>query len=338
MPRLKARATVKATRHGSLGALPEAASPGDTGPVVAHTLRRSLGDSAQSLFPLLLDAAVLGRRGHDAGPELLERYAAWGGNGVLVTDTAASAAGEETVGRWLAGHRDRDRFLLLGRLGSTADASPSPRALVARVDESLRRLRTGHLDVLAVRPDSAGRLDELLSAVEVLLARGKVRAVLASGFAAEELFEARVLAGHGLPRFSGVELRYSLLEGSDAEGDLGLVARGQGLSVVATAPLAHGFLHGAARSRRELRALPDGALASVHLGRRGRRVLAALDAIGAELSATTAAVALAWLLARPGVAAATVEPASCAEIDTLVRAVSLELDAAHLHALERARR
>ncbi|MCM6763882.1 aldo/keto reductase [Rathayibacter sp. ZW T2_19] len=337
MPRLKARATVKASRHGASATASEG-SVGDTGPVVAHTARRSLGDSAQALFPLLLDAAVLGRRGAEGGPELLERYAAWGGNGVVVTDTAASAAGEETVGRWLAGHRDRDRFQLLGRLGSSADSEPSPRALVARVEESLRRLRTDRLDVLSVRPDGAGRLDELLSAVEVLLARGQVRTVIASGFAPEELFEARVLAGHGLPRFAGVEVRYSLLERSEAEGDLGLVASGQGLSVVSTAPLAHGFLHGAARTRRELRALPEGALASVHLGRRGRRVLTALDAIGAELSASTAAVALAWLLARPGVTAASVAPSSPAEIDTLVRAVSIELDPSHLAALERAQR
>ncbi|QHC58261.1 aldo/keto reductase [Rathayibacter sp. VKM Ac-2760] len=313
----------------------------DTRPVVAPAaLKRRLGDTAQSLFPLVFDAAALGRRGAGGrasdGPDLLERFAARGGDAVVVTDGTGSAEGEERVGGWLAG--DRDRFLLLGRVGASAEAVATPRALVARVEESLRRLRTDRLDVLAVRPDGAGRLDEVLSAVEVLLARGLVRTAVASGFAAEELFEARVLAGHGHPRFAAVELPYSLLDAADAEGDLGLVAAGQGLSLLSTVPLAHGFLHGVERGRRQLSRLPDGALAAAHLGRRGRRVLTALDAIGAELTAAPAAVALAWLLARPGVAAAVVAPRSPSDVDALVRAVSLELDEGHLAALERARR
>ncbi|MDY0913090.1 aldo/keto reductase [Rathayibacter festucae] len=310
----------------------------DTRPVVAPaSLQRTLGDTSATLFPLVLDAAALAR--HDlGGPEVLERFAAWGGDGVVVADTAVPTAAEERIGGWLAGHRDRDRFRLLGRFGASPFEAATPRALVTRVEESLRRLGAERLDVLAVRPDGAGRLDELLSTVEVLVARGLVGTAVASGFAAEELFEARVLAGHGHPRFAGVELPYNLLDDARAEGDLGLVAAGQGLSLLCTAPLAHGFLDGVARGRRQLGRLPDGALAAAHVGRRGRRVLVALDAIGAELSAAPAAVALAWLLSRPGVTAAAVAPRSPAEVDALVRAVSLELDAGHLAALERARR
>lgn len=308
----------------------------DSGPVVAPAaLRRRLGDTAESLFPLVLDAAALGRGGL-GGPELLERFAAWGGDGVVVAD--GSPEGEERIGGWLAGHRDRDRFRLLGRLGAAPSATASPRALVTRVEESLRRLGIERLDVLAVRPDGAGRLDELLSALEVLLARGLVGTAIASGFTAEELFEARVLAGHGHPRLAGVELPYSLLDSARAEGDLGMVAAGQGLSILSSAPLAHGFLDGVERGRRRLGRLPDGALAAAHVGRRGRRVLVALDAIGAELSAAPAAVALAWLLSRRGVTAAAVTPRSAADVDALVRAVTLELDDGHLAALERARR
>ncbi|SMH47429.1 Predicted oxidoreductase [Rathayibacter oskolensis] len=336
MPRVRAAAkAVAAARTPRRAGALDSVAPVD--PVVPHTHRRPLGETAEALFPLILDAAALGRRSAD-GPDLLERYAAWGGNGVVVTDTEGSAQGEEAVGRWLTGHRDRDRFLLIGRFGASTGSAPSPRALVARVEESLRRLRTDRLDVLALRPDGAGRLDELLTAAEVLLARGAARAVVASGFSAEELFEARVLAAHGLPRFAAVEVRYNVLESAEAEGDVGLVAAGQGLSLLSTLPLAHGFLRGAARTRREVGRLPDGALALAHLGRRGRRVLAALDAIGSELSAAPAAVALAWLLARPGLAAATVDPSSTADVDELVRAVSLDLEDGHLAALDRARR
>ncbi|KZX22636.1 aldo/keto reductase [Rathayibacter tanaceti] len=331
MPRVRTAAAVKASRRG--GVL-SATGPVET-TVVVQTHRRPLGDSPHALFPLVLDASAVG---HEGGAALLERFAAWGGNGVVVTDAASSAVGEQETGGWLTGRRDRDRFLLVGRFGAPAGAAATPRALVTRVEEALRRLRTDRLDVLAVRPDGAGRLDELLSAVEVLLARGLVRSAVASGFVAEELFEARVLAAHGLPRFAAVEVRYNLLESHEAEGDLGLVAAGQGLSLLSTVPLAHGFLRGVERTRRELGRLPDGDLAAAHLGRRGRRMLTALDAIGAELSAAPAAVALAWLLARPRLAAATVAPRSTAEVDALMRAVSLDLDDGHLAALDRARR
>ncbi|PPF12059.1 hypothetical protein C5B98_05565 [Rathayibacter sp. AY1A5] len=342
VPRDRTGAVVRAPRHSAVP-LPPAASRAasssgvlaETGPVeptaVAPSHRRPMGDSGHDLFPFVLDAAALGR---DDGAALLERYAAWGGNGVVVTDSSLA----EGDGGWPAGHRDRDRFLLIGRFAAPVGAPATPRALVDRVEGALRRLRTDRLDVLAVRPDGAGRLDELLSAVDVLLARGLVRSVVASGFSPEELFEARVLAAHGLPRLAGAEVRWNLLERPGSEGDLGLVAAGQGLALLATVPLAHGFLRGAERTRRELGRLPDGALAAAHLGRRGRRVLAVLDAIGAELSAAPAAVALAWLLGRPRLTAATVAPRSPADVDALVRAVSLELDPGHLAALERARR
>ncbi|KQQ04136.1 MULTISPECIES: aldo/keto reductase [unclassified Rathayibacter] len=313
-----------------------AVRPSTVEPVVAHTQRRPLGESSQALFPLVLDAAAICRAAVDSSV-LLDRYAAWGGNALVATD-GGSAEAESAVGGWLSGRRDRDRLLLIGRFGAPTGTAASPRALVSRVEESLRRLRTDRLDVLAVRPDGAGRLDELLAAAEVLLARGTARSVIASGFAAEELFEARVMAGHGLPRFAAVEVGYNLLERAEAEGDLGLVAAGQGLSLVSTVPLAHGFLHGIARSRKELSRLPDGHRAAAHAGRRGRRVLATLEAIGVELSAAPAAVALAWLLARPRLVAAAVAPRSTPEVDAFVRAVSLDLDEGHLAALERARR
>lgn len=331
MPRVKSGAAVKALRHG---ALLSATGPVETA-VVAHTHRRPLGESEHALFPLILDVAAVGR---EDGAALLERFTAWGGNGVVVTDSASSAAGETVAGDWLAGHRDRDRFLFIGRFGAPALAAATPQLLVTRIEDVLRRLRTDRLDVLAVRPDGAGRLDELLSAAEVLIARGLVRTVVASDFAAEQLFEARVLAAHGLPRFCAVELRYNLLERQEAEGDLGLVAAGQGLSLLSSVPLAHGFLRGIERTRRELARLPEGDLAAAYVGRHGRRMLAALDAIGSELSAAPAAVALAWLLARPHLAAATVAPRSPADVDAFMRAVSLTLDAGHVAALDRARR
>lgn len=331
MPRVKAGAAVRPMRHSAV-VVPVVDLPS---PVVPLRQRRALGDTAEALFPLVLDGSALGRLAESDARDVLDRFAAWGGNGVVVSDaTGASIPSGSGVGE----RRARETRLLIGRFGALPGADRSPRALLARVEEALRRLGTDRFDVLALAPGAAGRLDELLSAVEVLVARGLARSVAASGFAAEELFEARVLAAHGLPRFAAVEVRYNLLEHGEAEGDLGLVAAGQGLSLLSTVPLAHGFLRGVERTRRELGRLPDGDLAASHLGRRGRRVRSALDAIGGEVSAAPAAVALAWLLSRPGVAGATVAPRSASDVDSLMRALSLELDEGHLAALDRARR
>lgn len=301
--------------------------------------RRPLGESSHSVFPVALGAAAFGSRiDAPTAVAVLDRYTAWGGNALVASPAYGAGRSEEVIGQWMIARKNRADMVLSARIGPSPEHGSSPRALVRSVEETLTRLRTDRLDVLSLYPNEAIRLDEMLSAADVLLTAGKIRAVAASGFTAEALFEARVLAAHGLPRLCAAEVRYNLLERRHAEGDVTLVAAGQGLSLVATVPLAHGFLAGLVRSRREARTASRGSLAAGHLDRRGLRMLTALDGIAGELRAAPAGVALAWLLARPQLAATVVNVASPLEVDTVVRAAAIALDDGHVAALDRAAR
>ncbi|NQX26739.1 aldo/keto reductase [Microbacteriaceae bacterium VKM Ac-2854] len=342
MPRLRtggflrtgAIAVAQQDEHPS-GPIPDYAPvrPSDLG------VRRALGESSHSVFPVALGAAAFGSR-IDAPTtvSVLDRYTDWGGNALVASPAYGAGRSEEIIGQWMIARKNRDAMVIAARIGPSPEHGSSPRALVRSVEETLTRLRTDRLDVLSLYPNAAIRLDEMLSAADVLLTAGKIRAVGASGFTAEALFEARVLAAHGLPRLCAAEVRYNLLERGHAEGDVTLVAAGQRLSLVATVPLAHGFLAGLVRSRREARTASRGSLAAGHLDRRGLRLLAALDGIAGELEAAPAGVALAWLLARPHLAATVVNVASPIEVDTVVRAAALALGDGHVSALDRAAR
>ncbi|NQX12965.1 aldo/keto reductase [Microbacteriaceae bacterium VKM Ac-2855] len=344
MPKLRTGAFL---RTGSLAIVPAVEHPSGPVPDLAPiatvprdlAVRRGLGDSPHSVFPVSLGAAALGTRA-DApqSVEVLDRYTAWGGNVVVTSQAYAGGRGEEILGQWMIARRNRDAMVVVSRIGPSAEHGSTPRALVRSVEEALARLRTDRLDVLALYPNSTIRLDEMLSAADVLITAGKIRAVAASGFSAEALFEARVLAAHGLPRFCAAEVRYNLLERHHAEGDVSLVAAGQGLALVPTVPLAHGFLAGIVRSRRAARSTARGSLAAEHLGRRGLRMLGAIDGIAAEIDAHPAAVAVAWLLGRPHVATTAVNLASPDEVDAVVRAAAIRLEPEHAVALERAHR
>jgi aryl-alcohol dehydrogenase-like predicted oxidoreductase len=89
--------------------------------------------------------------------------------------------------------------------------------------------------------------------------------------------------------------------------------------------LARGFLTGKYRSEADLGQSPRGAGIKAYLNERGRRILATLDGLAAELDATPAQVALAWQMAQPGVTAPIVSATSVAQWQELAGAAGLAL-------------
>ncbi|RVC36506.1 aldo/keto reductase, partial [Mesorhizobium sp. M4A.F.Ca.ET.090.04.2.1] len=100
--------------------------------------------------------------------------------------------------------------------------------------------------------------------------------------------------------------------------------------------LAKGFLSGKYRGKADLGQSERGEDVASYLNERGMRVLAALDSVSARHSARQAEVALAWVMARPGIAAPIASATTLAQMDGLVRAASLMLDADDIAALDRA--
>jgi aryl-alcohol dehydrogenase-like predicted oxidoreductase len=106
--------------------------------------------------------------------------------------------------------------------------------------------------------------------------------------------------------------------------------------VISYSSLASGFLTGKYRSEADFGKSPRGGRMERFLDARGLRILAALDAVAGDHGATPAQVALAWLIARPGLTAPIASATSIEQVDDLAAATRLRLDADAIQRLDEA--
>lgn len=222
---------------------------------------RPLGDSGLDVSVVGLGANNFGRRvdltgtrrvidaALDAGVSFLDTADIYGGNG----------ASETLLGEVLEGRRDR--FVLATKFGMAMGDERGPRGsrdyIAHAADASLRRLRTEVIDFYWYhQPDGVTPIAETLGALHELVTAGKVRAIGASNFTADQLHEADTAArDDGLTRFTAVQNEYSLLV-RDAEAEVLPACEQLGIAFVPFFPLASGLLTG---KYRRGHSGPDGA-------------------------------------------------------------------------------
>jgi aryl-alcohol dehydrogenase-like predicted oxidoreductase len=195
------------------------------------------------------------------------------------------------------------------------------------VEDSLRRLGTDYIDLyLAHVDDAVTPLEETLEAFGRLVDQGKVRVIGASNYQAPRLSEALgISTGAGYPRYECLQTLYNLCDRAEFESGLMPLCRGENVGVTAYRSLARGFLSGKYRAEAHRDLSRRGADAIAYLGERGNRILAALDRVAADHRASVSQVALAWLIAQPGIAAAIVSASAVEQLDELLGAVDLSL-------------
>ncbi|WP_240665993.1 aldo/keto reductase [Agromyces sp. LHK192] len=309
-----------------------------SGPI-AVPRQRLYGETGIRAHALALGGSMFGwTLGNEDAERILDRFAALGGSVVDTADSYAAGRSESIIGRWMASRGTRDRMVVSTKVGHHHDRTGlAPHTLRAAVEDSLQRLGTDRIDLLYLHgEDPDVPLAETLGAVGALIDAGKVVTLGAADFSPERLIEARVLAANGLPRIEALTTRYSLMDRRSFEGAPELVAHAQGLAVLPYFALANGFLGGRVRRRAEVRHDARGERVARHLGRRGHRVLAAIDDIAFARGIQPATVALAWLLARPAVAAPVVGVSRPEQLDSLFTAASVELQRSELVELDRA--
>jgi aryl-alcohol dehydrogenase-like predicted oxidoreductase len=313
------------------------------------TDRRRLGRTDLEIAPLVLGGNVFGWTADEkASFEVLDRFVASGLNAVDTADSYSrwvpghvGGESEEIIGRWMKDRGNRDRIVLITKVGS--DMGQGRRDLSATwieraVEGSLRRLQTDVIDLyLSHWPDPAVSFEETLGAYERLIEKGKIRWCGASNLDAGQLRASletsRKLA---LPRYEVLQPEYNLYDRFSFDGPLGSLCRAAEIGVISYYGLAKGFLSGKYRSEADLGKSPRGEGVRKYLEPRGFRILAALDAVAARHSAAPAEVALAWVMARPGIGAPIASATTAAQVDSLVRAVSLDLSDADMAELEAA--
>ena len=311
--------------------------------------KRQLGRSGLAISPLVFGGNVFGWTADEARSfELLDRFVERGFNAIDTSDSYSSWApglsggeSETVIGNWLARRGRRDGVVLMTKVGMWAPRKGlSAGNIAAAVEDSLRRLRTDHVDVYFAHIDDAEvPLEETLEAFARLVKAGKVRALGASNYSADRLRQALAVSEKsGLPRYEVIQPQYNLHDRADFEAGLAAVAQEQQLGVVSYFSLASGFLTGKYRSVADLKGSAREAFLAGYFDARGLELLEVLREVAAELNATPAQVALAWLMARPAVTAPIASATSLQQLDDILQAATLTLPPAAVARLDAAGR
>ncbi|MFJ4941572.1 aldo/keto reductase [Streptomyces albidoflavus] len=300
------------------------------------TSLRPLGSSDLDVFPLALGGNVFGWTADEAQSfAVLDAYAAAGGNFIDSADTYSSwvpgnegGESETVIGKWLASRGNRDEIVVATKVGSHPQFKGlSAPNVKAAAEESLRRLGTDRIDLYYTHfDDPSVPVEEIVTALDDLVKAGKVRAVAASNISPERLQESLDFADReGLARYVALQPHYNLVSRDTYEGPLQQVASRAGLAAVPYYALAAGFLTGKYRPGTTVESA-RAAGAGRHLATdRGQKVLTALDAVAEAHGAEVASVALAWLAARPTVAAPIASARTVEQLPALLAVADLAL-------------
>ena len=164
-----------------------------------------------------------------------------------------------------------------------------------------------------------------------------MRAIGASNYSAARLKQAlEVSKNLGLPRYESLQPHYNLLERPVFENELEPLCVAEDVGVISYFSLASGFLSGKYRSEADLEGKARAGMVQQYVNPHGFGVVKVLTEQATRLHATPAQVALAWLIARPSVTAPIASATSLAQVDDLVKAAELKLDADAIVALDKA--
>jgi aryl-alcohol dehydrogenase-like predicted oxidoreductase len=220
--------------------------------------------------------------------------------------------------------------------GDVNNVGLSRQHIFASVEKSLRRLQTDYIDLYQVHGwDVLTPIEETLRALDDLVRQGKVRYIGCSNWAARHLMKALVMSrAHDWAGFVSLQAYYSLV-GRDLEHELLPLCLEENIGVLPWSPLSGGFLSG--KYRRD-NPTPEGARRSGFQfppidEERGFDAVEALDLIAKEKNVTVAQVALAWLLAQPGVTSVILGANKMTQLEDNLKAAALELSPADIEVL-----
>lgn len=305
---------------------------------MTDTPLRRLGATDLHIAPLVLGGNVFGWTADRAASfAVLDAFVAAGGTMIDTADVYSAwvdghrgGESETMIGEWLRASGKRDQVLIatkVGMLPGEGGEKLAPSRIAAAAEASLKRLGTDRIDLyFAHRDDDAVSQDDVLEAFSRLIDAGKVRVLGASNFGAMRLKSALdTAAARDLPRYHVLQPEYNLVSRHGFEGQLQDLCVVENIGVVPYYALAAGFLTGKYRSTEDLIKSVRGRRMGDVLQGKGAAVLAAMDAVAADTNASLAQIALAWLMAQPGVTAPIASATSVAQVEDLAGAMTLTL-------------
>jgi aryl-alcohol dehydrogenase-like predicted oxidoreductase len=315
---------------------------------------RTLGRTGVKVSAYCLGAMMFGEWGNTDRTECVDMIHGAIDAGVNFIDTAdvySAGQSEEIVGEALAGRRDE--VVLATKVHGSMGKGPNDRGntrlwIMREVEDSLRRLRTDHIDLYQIhRPDPGTDVEETLSALTDLVRQGKVRYLGSSTFPGWQIVESHWASERrGLERFACEQPPYSMLV-RGVELDVFPVTRRYGMGVIVWSPLAGGWLSGkyrrgeeppkdsrAARFAEQRRPVA----ARYDLSRPGNQrkldLVEDLTRVAEKAGLSLTHMAMAFSLSHPAVTSAIIGPRTPAHLQDILAGADVELDRDILEAID----
>jgi aryl-alcohol dehydrogenase (NADP+) len=294
---------------------------------------RTLGKTGIKVSPYCLGAMMFGGMGnpdHDDATSIIHKALDTGINFIDTADRYSAGESEEIVGKALKGRRDTVVLAtkFFGPMGTDPNQQgASRRWIMSAVDASLRRLQTDYIDLYQIhRPVPDTDIEETLSALTDLMRAGKVRAIGSSTFPVSEIVEAQWVAEkRGLARFRTEQPPYSMLD-RGIERDMLPTAQRYGMGVMVWSPLSKGMLTGRYRKGQPL---PDSLrvkfMPKQMSDERSLDAVEQLIPLAEEAGLSLTHMAMAFVMAHPGVTSALLGPRTMAHLDDLLAGAEVRL-------------
>ena len=300
--------------------------------------KRELGKSGIMVAPLVFGGNVFGWTADEKTSfTLLDAFVDAGFDFVDTADVYSrwvpgntGGDSETIIGNWLKQGGKRDKITLATKVGKPMGDNKkglSKAYITKAVEDSLKRLNTDYIDLYQSHDDDKDTpLEETLETITDLIKQGKVRTIGASNYGADRLREAlEVSKTHGFARYESLQPEYNLYDREDYETQYEALCRENNLGVITYYSLASGFLTGKYRSEDDLSKSPRGGGVKKYLNSRGYKILAALDKAAADYNTTPAGIALAWVMARPGITGPIASATSLQQLQDLTKAAELNI-------------
>ena len=299
----------------------------------------TLGRSGLRVSPFCLGAMTFGDDwGFGSSVEdsvkILDAYVDMGGNFIDTANIYTKGHSEKIIGDHIGKHpAKRDRLVIATKFlsnmypGDPNGGGAHRKGIMAACDESLRRLQTDYIDLYWMHFwDHLTPIDETMRAIDDLVRMGKVRYFGISDTPAWKCAQAQYEAiFKNWTQAIALQIEYSLAERT-VENELMPMARELGMGVTPWSPLKSGVLTGK-YTRANLDSIDPmrGEWVTNNLTERNLDIVDALVAVAKELGRTPAEVALAWVLARPGVASPIIGARTMEQLEQNVKALEVTI-------------
>ncbi|HQY91749.1 aldo/keto reductase [Caldilinea sp.] len=312
---------------------------------------RNLGRTGLKVSEICLGTMQWGWTADEAASNaVMDAFVDAGGNFIDTADVYSSWApnnpggvSEEVIGRWMKDRGQRGQIVVATKVRGRMWEGPNGEGLsrvhiLKACEDSLRRLQTDYIDLYQTHwYDADTPIEETMEALDTLVRQGKVRYVGCSNYPAWRLMEALWASDkRSLVRYDSIQPHYNLVNRAEFERELADVCVTYGIGVIPYSPLAGGFLTGKYAKETDTNSARAEGIKRRYFNGAGWRTLDAVKVVANETGSTPTAIALAWLLAQPGMTAPIIGANTVDQLQASLAASGLNLSAEQVATLSKA--